>query len=194
MHSPNPTEFTALLYEWRQGNQKAAAQLVTLVYQDLRQMARHYLRQEGAGHTLQPTALVHEVYLRLFGEGDCEWRDRAHFFAVAAQQMRRILVDHARTLPVDKRHGHRAALSLEEAAGSAEVRREELIALDEALSRLEQLYPRASQMVELRFFCGMTEEETAKVLGISVATLKRDWTFARAWLLDQISGAGAQDA
>jgi len=194
MRSPNPTEFTALLYKWRQGSDEAGAQLVVLVYEDLRRLARRYLRQERAGHTLQPTALVHEAYLRLFGEGQGEWHDRAHFFAVAAQQMRRILVDHARTLPVDKRHGQRTAFFQEEAAGLSEARHEDLIALDEALSRLEQLYPRASQIVELRFFGGMTEKEAAEVLGISVATLKRDWAFARAWLLDQISGVGAPDA
>ncbi len=181
-------EFTALLVEYRSGHQEVGEQLVSLVYQDLRRLANYYLQQERPEHTLQATALVHEAYLRLFDAGAFEWRDRAHFFAIAARQMRRILVDHARQTQAEKRYGGQLKLSLEEVTGEAEQRDEDLVALDEALSELEKVSARASQIVELRFFAGLTEKEVADAIGISLATLKRDWDFAKAWLYQQIRG------
>lgn len=188
MSASSSKEFTALLDEYRSGNQEAGKQLVGVVYQELRRLAQYYLHQERPDHTLQATALVHEAYIQLFGDGVCGWRDRAHFFNVAAQQMRHLLVDHARASRAEKRYGGKLKLSLEALTGVADEQDEDLIALDEALDRLEALYPRASRVVELRFFGGLTEKETAEVLSISTATLKRDWDFARAWLYSQISG------
>lgn len=188
MSSSSSNEFTALLIEYRSGNQEAGKQLVGVVYQELRRLAQYYLQQERPDHTLQATALVHEAYMQLFGDGVCAWRDRAHFFNVAAQQMRHLLVDHARAEKAEKRYGGKLKLSLEALTGVAEERDDDLIALDEALDRLEAIYPRASRAVELRFFGGLTEKETAEVLEISTATLKRDWDFARAWLYQQICG------
>jgi len=189
MSTSVPNEFTALLTEYRKGDQEAGKQLAVVVYQELRRLAQYYLQRERPDHTLQATALVHEAYIRLFSDGDCAWRDRAHFFNVAAQQMRRLLVDHARAAQADKRYGGKLRLSLEMLTGVAEERDEDLITLDEALGRLEALYPRASQVVELRFFGGLTEKEAAEVLEISAATLKRDWDFAKAWLYRQMSSA-----
>jgi RNA polymerase sigma factor (TIGR02999 family) len=189
MSTSNAHEFTALLTEFRHGNQEAGRQLVPLVYQELRRLAQYYLQQERPGHTLQATALVHEAYLRLFDEGVGEWQDRAHFFAVAARQMRRLLVDHARAAKAGKRQGAQILVPLEEVTGKAAGQDEDLIALDEALDRLEVLAPRAGQIVALRFFGGLTEKEAAEALGISLATLKRDWDFAKAWLYSQLSGS-----
>jgi RNA polymerase sigma factor (TIGR02999 family) len=191
MFSSNSHEFTTLLAEYRSGNQEAAKELVSFVYQELRRLAQYYMQNERADHTLQATALVHEAYLRLFGGKACEWRNKAHFFAVAARQMRRLLVDHARAGKAEKRQGAQVTVSLEEVTGRIEQRAEDLIAMDEALSRLEEVSPRASQVVELRFFGGLTEREAAETLGISTATLKRDWDFARAWLYKQIRGDAA---
>ena len=185
MLQPDPTDFTLLLQAWRGGDEEAGAQMMTAVYQELRRLARHYLRQEHPGHTLQPTALVHELYLRLFGREPVELDCRAHFLVVAAQGMRRILVDHARAKQAEKRDYHRGKLSLEEAAGIAQASGPDLVALDEALARLEAVEPRASRVVELRFFAGLTEKEAAEALGVSLATLKRDWTIARVWLFGQ---------
>lgn len=187
MPDSSSNEFTALLTEYRNGDQEAGKQLAVVVYQELRRLAQYYLQRERPDHTLQATALVHEAYVRLFSDGECPWRDRAHFFNVAAQQMRRLLVDHARAAQADKRYGGKLKISLEMLTGVAEERDEDLITLDEALGRLEALYPRASQVVELRFFGGLTEKEAAEVLEISTATLKRDWDFAKAWLYRQIS-------
>jgi RNA polymerase sigma factor (TIGR02999 family) len=187
LSTSNSQEFTALLNEYRNGNQEAGEQLVGIVYQELRRLAQYYLQQERPDHTLQATALVHEAYMQLFGDGVCAWRDRAHFFNVAAQQMRHLLVDHARAAKAEKRYGGKLKLSLEVLTGVAEERDGDLIALDEALDRLEALYPRASRAVELRFFGGLTEKETAEMLEISTATLKRDWDFAKAWLYKEIS-------
>ena len=188
MSTSAPNEFTALLTEYRNGDQEAGKQLAVVVYQELRRLAQYYLQRERPDHTLQATALVHEAYVRLFSDGDCAWRDRAHFFNVAAQQMRRLLVDHARAAQADKRYGGKLRVSLEVLTGVEEQRDEDFIALDEALGCLENLYPRASQVVELRFFGGLTEKEAAEVLEISTATLKRDWDFAKAWLYRQMSG------
>lgn len=187
MSDSNPKEFTLLLAEYHSGDQDAAQQLMAIVYQELRRLAQFYLQQERADHTLQATALVHEAYLRLFGNGsDFAWRDRAHFFAIAGRQMRRVLVDYARHRQTEKRFGGTIKLSLEEITGVASEQDEELIALDEALHRLEVIAPRASQVVELRFFAGLMEKEAAEVLGISLATIKRDWDFAKAWLFSQL--------
>ena len=189
MSTSSSTGFTTLLTEYRSGDQEAGKQLAVVVYQELRRLAQYYLQRERPDHTLQATALVHEAYVRLLSNGDCAWRDRAHFLNVAAQQMRRLLVDHARAAQAEKRYGGKLKVSLEALTGTTEERDEDLIALDEALARLEALYPRASRIVELRFFGGLTEKEAAEVLEISTATLKRDWDFARAWLYRQISSA-----
>lgn len=186
MSTFSSNQFTSLLIDYRNGNEEAGKQLASIVYQELRRLAQYYLRRERPDNTLQATALVHEAYIQLFGDGDCPWRDRAHFFNVAAQQMRHLLVDHARADKAAKRYGGKLKLSLEALTGVAEERDEDLLALDEALKHLEALYPRASRAVELRFFGGLTEKETAEVLEVSTATLKRDWDFARAWLYAQI--------
>jgi RNA polymerase sigma factor (TIGR02999 family) len=183
-------EITTLLLEWRQGNQDAGRHLLATAYNHLRRLAANYLRQERPDHTLQPTALVHELYLRLFSSEPVDWQNRAHFFAVAAQQLRRILVDHARSVQAKKRRGHSVKLSLTEANGWAQKQEEDLLEVDEALTRLEHLDPRAAKVVELRFFGGLKETEIAEVLGISLATLHRDWKAARAWLLSQLIPTG----
>ena len=182
---PTAKEITGLLEQLRSGDGKAATRLMDLVYPELRRLAQRYMRRERPNHTLQATALVHEAYLRLFGSGPMEWQNRAHFFAVAAQQMRRILVDHARTLDARKRGGGDIKVSLEDAKELSVKPDQDLVALDETLKRLEALDSRAARVVELRFFGGLTEKEAAEVMGVSVATLKRDWEFARAWLFDQ---------
>jgi RNA polymerase sigma factor (TIGR02999 family) len=184
-------EITRLLTAYRAGDAAAAAELIGLVYEELRQLARQYLRQERADHTLQPTALVHEVYLRLFGENTIEYQDRGHFFLIAARQMRRILVDHARARYAARRAGDLIKVSLEELVETPQEIQHDLAALDEALADLERLHPRSSQVVELRFFGGLTEQETAGVLDISVSTVKRDWEFAKVWLYSQVQSASA---
>ncbi len=192
MEAPTTKQISGLLTRLRSGHPEAAGQLIDLVYPELRRLAQHYMNQERPSHTLQATALVHETYLRMFGSEAIQWQNRAHFFAVAAQQMRRILVDHARTRGARKRGGSRVRVSLDSVAGLLEKRDEDLIDLDEALQRLEALDPRAGRIVELRFFGGLTEKEAAAVVGISVATLKRDWEFARAWLFQQLGRAEAR--
>jgi RNA polymerase sigma-70 factor (ECF subfamily) len=177
---------TTLLGEMRAGDERARERLVTIVYADLRRMAARYLRNERPGHTLQPTALVHEGFLRLFGGAELALTDRAHFFAVAATQMRRILVDHARASDAKKRGGGRVKVSLTEASGIEQSRDEDLLAVDEALTALESVDPRAARIVELRFFAGLGPEEAAQALGISTTTLKRDWRSARAWLFSRL--------
>ena len=187
MSESKTKEFTLLLAEYQSGDQEAAQQLIIVVYQELRRLAQYYLQQERSDHTLQATALVHEAYLRLFsGQGDFEWRDRAHFFSIAARQMRRVLVDYARNRNAEKRFGGAIKFSLDELTGESFKKDEEIMALDEALRQLEVIAPRASQVVELRFFAGLIETEAAEVLGISLATLKRDWDFAKAWLFSQL--------
>jgi RNA polymerase sigma factor (TIGR02999 family) len=182
-------EVTSLLAQLRSGNQEVASQLVSLVYPQLRKLARRYMKRERQDHTLQATALVHEAYVRMFGSEPIAWQDRAHFFAVAAQQMRRILVDHARQLGAEKRGGSQIRVSLTDVNGLPEKRDENLIALDDALTGLEALDARACRVVELRFFGGLTEKEAAEVLGVSVSTVRRDWEFARAWLFEQLSAS-----
>jgi RNA polymerase sigma-70 factor (ECF subfamily) len=177
---------TRLLTDWRSGDRAALDEIIARVYPDLRRLAAHYMREERAGHTLQPTALVNELYLRLFAGEAVEWQNRAHFFAVAAQQLRRLLMDHARALHAERRGGNQIKLSLDDVEGWVGNREEHLIELDRALDKLERLEPRCARVIELRFFAGLTETEAAEVLGISVATLKRDWTFARAWLIREL--------
>jgi len=180
-------KLTTLLLDWRQGNQEAGRQLIDVAYRQLRRLAAHYLRLERPDHTLQATALVHELYIRLFSSEPITWQNRAHFFAVAAQQLRRILVDHARNVQAEKRGGKRMKLSLTEADHVALQQKDvDLVGIHEALERLEQLDPRAASIVELRFFGGLKETEITEVLGISLATLHRDWKMARAWLISQL--------
>jgi RNA polymerase sigma-70 factor, ECF subfamily len=179
---------TGLLREWRGGNQEAANQLVELVYGELHRIAAREMRRERREHTLQTTALVHETYLRLCGSGPVEWKDRAHFFAVAARQLRRVLVDHARRVHSEKRGGDQIRLELLESDGGTWGLDEELLAVDESLTRLQVLDERAAKVIELRFFGGLSETEAAEALNVSIATLKRDWEFARTWLASQLSG------
>jgi RNA polymerase sigma factor (TIGR02999 family) len=177
---------TQMLLEWRGGDQDAGNRLFAAAYQELRRLANWHLRQERQDHTMQATALVNELYLKLFGGAPLDWEDRAHFFAVAAQQIRRLLIDYARARHAEKRGGRRVRLSLTEVNGLAAPAEEDLFELDQALRRLEALDPRAASIVELRYFGGLTEREVAAVAGVSVATLKRDWDFARAWLIRQL--------
>lgn len=185
---------TTLLSEWRQGKQDAGRQIMTATYEELRRVAAHYFRQERPDHTLEATALVHELSIRMLGSAPVDCRNTAHFLAIAALQMRRVLVDHARKVNAEKRAGHAVRLSLSDVNGWPEQSGEDLIEVDEALQRLERVDPRASRIVELRFFAGMTETEIAEVLGISVGTLRRDWQFARAWLINQLLPRGNRGA
>lgn len=184
---PTQDDVTAVLAQLRAGDAQAADKLLPLVYEELRRLAARYMRAESEGHTLQPTALVHEAYLRLVNQADASWQNRAHFFAVAAQAMRNILVDHARGLRAAKRGGGGHKLPLNEAADVAFERGEYVVALDEALSRLAAFDPQQGRVVELRFFGGLTIEETAEVLGISPKTVQRDWLMARAWLHREVT-------
>jgi RNA polymerase sigma factor (TIGR02999 family) len=186
MSKPASSEVTTLLGELRRGNEHARDELVTLVYPELRRIAARYLRHERPGHTLRPTGLVHEVYLRIFGADQANWQNRAHFFAAVAREMRHLLVDYARARNAKKRSEGNVRISLNDILAIADAPDEDLVAVDEALSRLEQIDPRASQVVELRFFTGLSERETAEALDISISTLKRDWNFAKAWLFDQL--------
>jgi RNA polymerase sigma factor (TIGR02999 family) len=183
----SPATITQLLIKWREGDQAALDELASQVYSELRRLARYYLSQERPGHTLQPSDLVHEAYLRLVDEKEIDWQNRAHFFGVAAMRMRHILVEHARSRQAAKRGGGEFRLSLFEADRLTEKRDVNLLALDEALRRLEALDAQKSRIVELRYFGGLTIEETAEALRISPATVKRDWSLARAWLRSEIS-------
>jgi RNA polymerase sigma factor (TIGR02999 family) len=181
-------DVTRLLKEWAQGDSSALDALTPLVYAELRRLADSYLRSESPGHTLQPTALVHEAYLRLVDRNAPDWQNRSHFYGVAAHLMRQILVDHARTRQAVKRGGQAIQVSLEEDLVVSRERDTDLVALDEALERLAALEPRKAQVVELRFFGGLSIEEIAKLLDVSDVTVRRDWQFAKAWLLRQLSG------
>jgi RNA polymerase sigma factor (TIGR02999 family) len=180
-------DITALLAAWRAGSEKARDEVVLIVYQELKSLAHHYLSQERPDHTLQTTALVHELYLKLCSSGPVDWQDRPHFLAVAARQLRHILIDYARTAARQKRGGGRVRVTLADLPDPATPREEEVISLDDALTRLEGLAARSAQVVEMRFFAGMTEKEIAEVTGTSVATVKRDWDFARSWLITQLA-------
>ena len=177
-----------MLQEWSGGKQEALDALLPLVYAELHRQASRYLRRERAGHTLQTTALIHEAYLKLIDQREVNWQNRAHFFGIAAQAMRRILVDYARERHRAKRGGIGENLPLEEAAlVVSEERRVDLVALDEALTRLAKFDERQARIVELRYFSGLSIEETAEVLGISPATVKSDWNVAKAWLRHEIT-------
>jgi RNA polymerase sigma factor (TIGR02999 family) len=183
----SPHELTQLLIDWGNGSQNALEQLFPLVYQELRRMAHRYMRRERPGHSLQTTAVVHEAYLRLIDQKHVQWQNRAHFFAIAAQMMRRILITHAQSHAYAKRGGGTLKVSLDEAAILSKERAGELIALDEALTGLTAIDPRRSQVVELRFFGGLTNEEIAEVLKVSPNTVIRDWNVAKAWLYREMS-------
>jgi RNA polymerase sigma factor (TIGR02999 family) len=180
-------DVTQLLQQMKEGNKKAEEQLIPLVYGELRRIARSCLRGEAAGHSLQPTALVHEAYLRLTKMTEVDWQNRSHFFAVSATVMRRILVDHARANRAHKRGNGWDPVSLKDAILPAPERSADILALDEALTQLARLDERQAKVVELRFFAGMNEEETGEILGISSRTVKRDWRIARAWLFKELS-------
>jgi RNA polymerase sigma factor (TIGR02999 family) len=184
---PSAGEVTRLLKAWCKGDARALEQLAPLVEQELRRLARIYMSREKTGHTLQPTALINEAYLRLLEWNAVEWQDRAHFLAVAANMMRRILVNHAVARRRDKRGGSAVLVSLAEAAGVPE-KTEDLIALDDALTRLTQMDERKGRLVELRFFGGLMAEQAAEVLGISLRTVHREWDLARAWLFRALHG------
>jgi RNA polymerase sigma factor (TIGR02999 family) len=188
------SQVTQLLLDWSDGDKAALDKLMPLVYQELRRLARYYMRRERAGHTLQTTALVNEAYLRLVDYKRMRWQDRAHFLAVAAQAMRRILIEHARSRQSARRGGAEARkVSLDEAAVLADEQAAEMIALDDALTSLAALDPRKGRVVELRYFGGLEIEETAEVLGISPATVKREWSTARLWLHREISRSSANN-
>jgi RNA polymerase sigma factor (TIGR02999 family) len=176
-----------MLLRWRSGDEQALNQLMPLVYDELHRLAGRYLRRERPGHTLQTTALVHEAYLRLVDQTHPNWQNRAHFFGVAAQLMRRILVDYARTQQAAKRGSGVIRLTLDDAGMKAKEREAELLALDDALADLAAIDARQSRLVELRYFAGLNIEETAEVLGLSPATVKREWSSARAWLYNQLN-------
>ena len=183
----NSEQITAWLALWRNGDEKARERLFETVHIELRQIAAHLLQRERANHTLQPSALVNELCVRLFGNQVVSYQDRAHFFAVAAQTMRRILIDYARAVVAEKRGGGRQRVSLAGVDGWTPVsRNEDILALDEALSKLATVDPRAARVVELRFFAGLQEDETAVALGVSEITVKRDWKAARAWLISRL--------
>jgi RNA polymerase sigma-70 factor, ECF subfamily len=177
-----PQEITQLLMNWSQGDKAALDQLVPLVYPELRRLAKRRMDREGPAHTLQTSALINEAYLKLVDQQNVKWQNRAHFFAVAAQVMRHILVDHARTRNYAKRGGGAPKLPLDEAAALTAQRGKELIALDDALRDLAMLDGRKSQIIELRFFGGLSLEETAEVMKISPSTVQREWRAAKAWL------------
>jgi RNA polymerase sigma factor (TIGR02999 family) len=187
MTTPAPKEVTQLLIAWSNGEEEALEKLVPLVYDELRRIARRYMKREPAGHTLQTTALVNEAYLRLIEQKGMKWQNRAHFFAISAQLMRRILVSMARARYANKRGGEARQVSLDEALVISEERAAELVALDEAMNELAALDPRRSRVVELRYFGGLSVEETAEVLKISPETVMRDWKRAKAWLYTELN-------
>ena len=185
---PSSGEVTRLLGELRRGRPDAEAELLPLVYEHLHRLAAHYVRQERPDHTLQATALMNEAYLRLVSQENTDWQDRAHFFGIAARLMRQILVDHARGHQAGKRGGLAEKLPLDELRELSPTKSREMVQLDDALCSLEELDPQQARIVELRFFGGLTVEETAEVLGISPRTVKREWSVARAWLHGELSG------
>ena len=194
MTKPAPEEVSQLLRDWSDGDQAALDKVMPVVYQELRRLAHHYMRNERAGHTLQTTALVNEAYMRLADYKKMRWESRAHFFAVAAQVMRRILVENARRRNFAKRGGGAQQVELDEAAVVSAGRSAEVIAVDEALTELESWDARKGRIVELRFFGGLSIEETAEVLKISPTTVQREWRSAKAWLYRAISEGGGVEA
>ena len=185
----DPAAVTGLLRAWGEGDTKAGDRLMPLVYAELRKRAAAYLRRERPGHTLQPTALVHEAYMRMAGQDRAAWKNRAQFFGVAACMMRRILVDHARALNMAKRTGRLINVELQDDHAVVAAPDIDVLALDEALTRLAAFDARKTAVAELRFFSGLSVEETAQVLGVSVATVEREWQVARAWLYSALKGS-----
>lgn len=182
-------EITQLLLAWRGGDEQAFEELMPLVYRELRRLARNFMRRQNPGHTLQTTALVNEAYLRLVDSNRVNWQDRNHFFAIAAQLMRRILVDSARKRNSQKRGGDLVMVTLDENAEIAIKEQSELIALDEALTRLAEMNARQCQIVELRYFAGLSEAQIAETLDVSTRTVRRDWNLARAWLFRELKNS-----
>jgi RNA polymerase sigma factor (TIGR02999 family) len=180
-------QITRLLVDWSEGDEFAKERLFPLVYEELRRLARSYMRRQPAGHTFQTTELIHEAYLKLANPGERTWQNRAHFFGVAAQAMRHILVDYARSKHSRKRGGWQERVTLDETLFLADQHTTDLVALDDVLKRLAELDERKSRVVELKFFGGLNIEEMAKVLNISPETVKRDWRFARSWLLRELT-------
>lgn len=180
-------EITQLLVSWSDGDQQSLEKLIPLVYDALHKIAANYLRRERDSHTLQTTSLVHEAYLKLVDQNRVQWQNRAHFFAIAAQAMRRILIHHARKVAAQKRGGGLKKVTLDDGSSPSLDQNENLIALDDALKRLAEIDPQQSEVVELRYFGGLTVEETAEVLKISPRTVKREWAMARAWLYNELS-------
>ena len=193
MSRPTPHEITGLLVAWGGGDESALDRLMPLVYDELRRLAHRYMSRERAGHTLQTTALVNEAYLRLVNWREVRWQNRAHFFGVAAQMMRRILVDFARDRQYLKRGGGALRVTLAEAASLNEQRGADLVALDEALNRLAEVDRRKSRVVEMRFFGGLSVEEVAEVLKVSEETVARDWRLAKVWLLRELDKTVTSD-
>ena len=192
MAEPAPQVVTQLLQEWSRGDQTALDKLIPIVYDELRRQAANYMRRERPGQSLQTTALVHEAYLRLVDQQAVEWQNRNHFFAIAAHVMRRVLVDHARRHQAVKRGGNDLKLlPLDDTEAARDVEEIDLVSLDQALERLALLDEQQSRVVELRFFSGLSVEETAEVLNVSARTVKREWRVAKAWLLRELS-RGAQ--
>ena len=189
--SSDADNVTRLLADWGDGNQQALEELLPLIYNELRRLAHNFLYRERPGHTLQTTALVHEAYLKLIDQRDAHWQNRAHFFAIAAQAMRRILIDSARKHTAVKRGGGAEKVSLDEVAEISLEPDRSLLALDEALNALAEIDPQQSRIIELRYFGGLTIEETAEVLKTSPATVKREWAMARAWLYKAVTGSSA---
>lgn len=187
MTESSSKQITALLVDWSEGDQGALEQLMPLVYDELRLMARRYLSKQPSRHTFQATDLIHEAYIKLAKNEEQNWRNRAHFFGVASKAMRHILVDHARAKHTEKRGGRKEKVTLSEPAFSTDAK--EVIALDDALYTLARLDERKSRIVELKYFGGVTNDEIAEILGVSTETVKRDWRFARTWLLRELSEA-----
>lgn len=187
MSTTSPQDVTQILLNWQEGDADAPAKLMPIVYEELRRLARNYLQRERADHTLQATALVHEAYLRMVDEKSVSWKDRAHFYGIAARLMRRILVDHARAHNAAKRGGLDQKLTLDEARELPMKETVELVALDGALENFAQTYPRKSEVVELKFFGGLDAKEISEVLQVSEKTVLRDWNFAKLWLCRELS-------
>jgi RNA polymerase sigma factor (TIGR02999 family) len=192
--TPDQTDVTRLLLDLTKGDSNAVNQLMPMVYDELRRIAGAHLRRERPGHTLQSTALVHEAYIRLIDQHNVEWRNRAHFFAIASRMIRRILVDHARGVHAAKRGAGAPKLSLDEALGVPDGRDLDLVALDDAMETLAKIDPDQVRLIELRYFAGLTIEEAAEVMKISPATVSREWNTARAWLLRELVRGGARES
>lgn len=188
MESPEPKDVTKLLLDWGNGDGRAVDELLPFVYQELRRLAAAYMNRERSAHTLQPTALVHETYLKLIDQRQVDWKNRAHFFGLAAEIMRRILINHARDRRAEKRGGEGEKVSLSMAVDSLSSKPDfDILALNEALEKFAAIDSRKARVVELKFFGGLKTDEIAEVLQISDATVERDWVFARAWLFDALA-------